>query len=132
MLRKIFLTWVLFIPIAIANGVLRETTYKYLVGDLAAHQIGTMIIVSAFVVWVYILRKDDFKLLGDSKLFAIGLSWVVMTILFEFGFGHFIDGISWEKLVADYNIFQGRVWSLMLLGQLFTPKIVKLVSNLRR
>jgi hypothetical protein len=37
-----------------------------------------------------------------------------MTIAFEFGFGHYVAGHSWSRLLADYNLANGRVWSLFL------------------
>lgn len=30
--------------------------------------------------------------------FLIGLIWLCLTIFFEFGFGHYVIGNSWEKL----------------------------------
>jgi hypothetical protein len=47
-----------------------------------------------------------------------------MTITFEFGFGHFVAGHSWAKLLADYNILQGRVWSLFLVWITVLPFVV--------
>lgn len=131
MLFKIVTTWALFIPVAIANGVTRDLLYKPVVGDLAAHQISTVIAITAFIFLVYFLRRDDFKYLTVFKLLIVGFVWVVMTVIFEFGFGHYIEKLSWERLLADYNILNGRVWSLMLLTELFTPLLVKVVSKLR-
>ena len=129
MLFKVFTTWALFIPVAIANGITRDLVYKPWVGDLAAHQISTIIAISAFITLVYFLRKSDFKDMTGLRLFIIGLVWVFMTIIFEFGFGFYVDKIPFEKLLADYNILKGRVWSLMLITELFTPIIVKVISR---
>ena len=38
-----------------------------------------------------------------------------MTVAFEFGFGHFVAGHSWQRLLGDYNLLEGRVWLLFLL-----------------
>lgn len=129
MLFKVFTTWALFIPVAIANGITRDLVYKPWVGDLAAHQISTIIAISAFITLVYFLRKSDFKDMTGLRLFIIGLVWVFMTIIFEFGFGFYVDKIPFEKLLADYNILKGRVWSLMLITELFTPITVKVISR---
>lgn len=127
MLLEIILTWLLFLPIAIFNGVIRETTYKKVVGDPAAHQISTLLAAVAFLSMVYLLRGKDFVDLDFLNLFLIGSGWMVMTVLFEFGFGHFIDKLSWEKLLSDYNILKGRVWSLFLITELITPLLVKFI-----
>ena len=122
---KSLITWALFIPVAITNGFIREVGYKPFIGELAAHQISTVIAVTVFFFMVYLLRRHDFYNLSRSKLFLIGLGWVFLTILFEFGFGHYVEKMPWSRLLADYNIFNGRVWSLMLLAELLTPLVVK-------
>src|SRR5512133_222812 len=38
--------------------------------------------------------------------FTIGGSWALLTILFEFGFGHYVVGDSWATLHA-YNLAEG-------------------------
>jgi len=53
----------------------------------------------------------------------MGACWTAMTIAFEFGFGHYIMGNSWGKLLADYNFFAGRLWVLVLLAVLAGPSI---------
>ncbi len=47
-----------------------------------------------------------------------------MTIAFEFGFGHFVAGHSWGRLLADYNLLTGHVWVLFLLWVLVVPIVV--------
>jgi uncharacterized membrane protein YhaH (DUF805 family) len=45
----------------------------------------------------------------------VGGIWVVMTIPFEFMFGHYVMEHSWSRLFYDYNLLQGRVWVLVLV-----------------
>jgi hypothetical protein len=40
---------------------------------------------------------------------------------FELLAGHYVFGNSWEKLLADYNLFRGRIWALVLIIILFAP-----------
>ena len=51
----------------------------------------------------------------------MGCGWLLFTVAFEFGFGHYVAGHSWQRLLGDYNIFDGRVWSLFLLWLLLMP-----------
>jgi apolipoprotein N-acyltransferase len=46
---------------------------------------------------------------------------LLATIAFEFGFGHFVAGHSWSKLLADYNVFNGRLWLLVLVWITIMP-----------
>lgn len=48
-----------------------------------------------------------------------------MTVVFEFGAGHYIFGHSWEKLFADYNFVRGRIWALVLVTTFFAPILVE-------
>lgn len=55
--------------------------------------------------------------------------WLGMTIIFEFGFGHYIMKNSWPKLLGDYNIFAGRVWSLFLVWITIAPYLFYAVGK---
>jgi hypothetical protein len=61
--------------------------------------------------------------------FLVGLLWVVLTVAFEFLAGHYIFGNSWETLLADYNVFRGRVWLLVLLTNLLAPLLASYGKN---
>jgi hypothetical protein len=49
--------------------------------------------------------------------------WLAMTVVFEFGFGHFIVGNPWRRLLHDYNVLQGRVWGLFVLWITVAPYV---------
>lgn len=125
---RVVLTWFLFIPIAIINGIVREKLYKQYVGDLTAHQISTVVAAAAFILLSYFMLKSEISDATIKDLFKIGLFWVLMTMFFEFWFGHFIDGVSWNKLFEDYNLFKGRLWGIFLLVIFLTPYIVKILK----
>ena len=113
-------------PIAIANGVLRNSVYQPIVGELLAHQISTIIACLLFLLLVYFLWRQELPSLSQRQLLFIGLIWVLLTILFEFAFGHYVIGHSWELLFADYNFFTGRIWLLFLLNSFFAPQTIKI------
>lgn len=116
------LWWFAFPFIGILNGVLREAAYKSIVGDLPAHQISTFTGIIIFgLIFYFIFKKWKIQSLNNAVL--IGLIWLTLTILFEFGFGHYIMGNSWEKLLHDYNITEGRIWSLFLIWITIAPFI---------
>lgn len=119
-IAKYLLVWLLLAVVAVANGIVRQSTYGKSVSDLAAHQISTItaILASGIVVWVV---NRFWPVESASQAFTIGLLWLVMTIAFEFGFGHYIAGHSWDHLLADYNILKGRVWSLFLVWIAIMP-----------
>jgi hypothetical protein len=119
---KHILWWFAFPFVGILNGVLREAAYKKFVGDLPAHQISTATGIVFFgIIFHFIFRK--WKIESTKHAILIGLIWLGLTILFEFGFGHYIMGNSWQKLLHDYNLAEGRVWGLFLVWITIAPFI---------
>jgi hypothetical protein len=131
MIVKYLFVWIVFAVVATANGIVRQITYDKIVSDLAAHQISTVIAILATgaVAW---MANQYWSIESTAQAGAIGLLWLSLTVIFEFGFGHYVVGHSWQKLLADYNIFDGRVWSLFLIWVLILPLVVfKLATRLR-
>ena len=120
MILRYCLLW-LFLPlIGILNGAVREFAYKKAVGELAAHQISTLtglILMGAFV-W-FVTRR--WPLPSARQAIGIGLIWLLLTVTFEFGFGHFVAHTPWPVLLRDYNLREGRVWGLLVLWVAITP-----------
>lgn len=127
LIRYLF-AWLLLAAVAIANGVLREYTYGKKVSELAAHQISTItaIMFMGIVVWG-LTRLWPIASAGQAWL--IGVVWLVLTIAFEFGFGHFVAGHSWSKLSTDYNLLKGRLWSLLLIWIAVMPYVFYRLAN---
>lgn len=122
-MKKIYvhiLWWFAFPFVGILNGVLREATYKKFVGDLLAHQISTATGIIFFGIIFYFIF-NNWKIESTKHAILIGLIWLGLTILFEFGFGHYIMSNPWEKLLYDYNLTEGRVWSLFLVWVTIAP-----------
>jgi hypothetical protein len=116
--------WVLLAVVAIINGSLRNYTYGKYLSDLTAHQLSCLTGFVLFALVYYIFFKFTKAEYSKLDFFLIGSMWIVMTILFEFVFGHYVIGHSWEKLFADCNIFKGRLWILILLWTWLGPLII--------
>jgi hypothetical protein len=111
---KYFAGWFALLVTAVVNGAIRDGLYKDAVGELAAHQISTATGILLFALLIrWMVRRWP---IPDAKTaWRIGLVWVGMTICFEFGFFHYVVGHPWSRLLHDYNIFDGRVWVLVLI-----------------
>ena len=128
MLTRYLLVWLLLAVVAIANGVLRQSTYGKFVSELVAHQISTLTAIFAFGAVVWSVNRF-WPIQSASQAWTIGFCWLVMTVMFEFGFGHYVAGHPWEKLLADYNLLEGRVWSLFLTWVVVLPFLVFMISR---
>jgi len=125
MSAKLFLcafgVWVIFGILAIINGVIRNKFYTPKIGEYPGHVVSTIIGICFVVVLTYLFLRFIRIDYSNLDLLLIGGFWVILTVLFEFVFGHYVIGHSWGKLLADYNILQGRLWSLFLLAELISP-----------
>ncbi len=123
--------WPVFLLTAVSLGAVREGVIAPAFGEQTAHVIGTLlfVLVMLAIQCGFVARVSES--IRPSDLWVIGLMWTVMTVCFEFGFFHFVAGVSWEKLMADYNIFAGRLWLLVLLTTLCGPRGVHLLLSQR-
>lgn len=113
------LIWLL-IAAEIIHGILRAIALVPLVGEFRSNQIGVftgsaIILVIAYLTirWIRATRRRD--------LLLVGAIWLVLTVAFEVGFGRLLVGLSWNRIVQDYNIFEGGLMPLGLLVLLFAP-----------
>lgn len=118
-------TWFLFMILAIINAGIRNGVYKPIIGDLRAHQLSTLTFIIMILIVTYLVLRFSNLHLTDSQALIMGSIWLILTICFEFLAGHYIFGNPWDKLIADYNILAGRVWSLVLLTIFLAPYVTK-------
>jgi len=116
--------WLVFVIMAILNGTFRQFILSPNLGSSIAHIISTFLIISILFGGTFIFLKILHTELDRKELMLIGVFWLILTVLFEFIFGHFVMGHPWEKLLADYNILKGRFWILVLMATLFAPIII--------
>jgi hypothetical protein len=120
---KYVVAWAPMVVIAVANGAVREAWYGRYVTELRAHQISTgsgLLLLGAYI-WVVIrLWPPE----SPTEAIVVGLIWLILTIAFEFLFGHYVAGHSWSRLFRDYNVVAGRVWTLVVVWVAVAPYVV--------
>lgn len=125
---KAFVVWLALLVSIVALGGLRDVLLAPRVGELRAHQLGTiaacaavLVVVCAFMPW----------LAPPTALHALGLGvlWVGLAVGFELGFFHFVMGVPWSRLLADYNLARGRLLLLLWLTVLLAPLLCLKASS---
>jgi hypothetical protein len=119
-MSRYILAWIPMVFIAIANGVLRQAWYGKHLGELYAHQLSSLIGALLFGAYIWMIVRY-WKPVSARQAMIIGLVWLGLTVAFEFLFGHFVMGHSWTRLLQDYNLLAGRVWSLLLVWVAVAP-----------
>jgi hypothetical protein len=119
---KYLVSWIPGIPIAIVNGLIRTSLYMQFLTELHAHQLSAVSFIVLFGIYVWFVLRW-LKLSSTQEAFRLGLTWLVLTVVFEFLFGHFVMGHPWSSLFHDYNLLAGRVWVLVLIWIAAAPSI---------
>jgi hypothetical protein len=116
---KSLAVWLSFGVVAMALGGLRDSLLTPRIGELRAHQIGTILVCAVIALIIVLSIRWLHPTL--SQAIVIGAFWVVLTVVFEFTAFHYIAGEPWERLLANYNVIKGRLWPLVLVTELVVP-----------
>lgn len=125
---KYLISWIPGIPIAIVNALLRNSLYSQFLSELRAHQLSAVSFMLLFGVYTWFILKW-LNLNSSQEALLLGLTWLILTVGFEFLFGHFVMGHPWARLLHDYNLLAGRVWILVLLWIAASPSIIYQIQH---
>jgi uncharacterized membrane protein len=117
--------------LAVANGALRELVLVPWLGDTAARQASTLTLMSLLGGYVWWLCRR-WPLPTQTAALRVGGCWVLLTVGFEFGLGHYVEDKSWAVLLADYDITAGHIWLLVPIWILIAPAVMTWLQNRRR
>jgi hypothetical protein len=109
--------------IAILNGLTRDLLLAPALGESVALPLSgvTLSLLILAVVW---FTLPLFGALGSGACLGLGLGWVLMTLAFEYLFGHFVAGKSWDAINQVFDLGGGNLFSLVLLVTLVAPWLV--------
>lgn len=124
---RAIVVWFVLLVIAVLNGTFRVAVLIPRMGDAAAHVVSTILLCAEMLVLAW-FTVPWIAIPNGARAVAIGLLWVALTLVFEFGFGHYVSHKPWSELLADYDILRGRIWPLVLVTTAVAPW---LVSRLR-
>jgi hypothetical protein len=120
---KYALAWIPMVFIAILNGAFREIVFAKRLSELPAHQLSCLTGILLFGAYTWLISLK-WPLQSTKQAMTVGFVWLILTVAFEFTFGHYVAHHSWAKLFQDYNILAGRLWVLVLLSVALLPTIV--------
>ena len=115
--------WVGAVGMGVVNGAVRDRTYGRHWGEASAHRVSTGTLIAALLPYMRWLERRA-PLPGNAAAVGVGVSWAVLTVVFEFGLGR-ARGLSWAQAAADYNLARGRLWPLVLVALAFGPVVAR-------
>src|SRR4051794_8489149 len=105
-LIRAFAVWLVLIAAEVVHGLLRALLLVPVVGDFRARQAGVftgslliLVLMFLFVRWI--------RAGSPVRLLAVGVLWLVLTVLFEFALGRLVLGLPWEQMRQDYDLPRG-------------------------
>ena len=98
----------------------REAVLLSRLGETAARAISTLLL-SAIILIVASMTIGWISTRPQLDAWRIGILWLALTIAFEFLAGHYLFRVPWHRILADYNIVNGRIWILVLIVTLLAP-----------
>lgn len=111
--------WFALLPIPVALGAVRDLWLAPAAGELRAHQAGTLAACLAmFAAISWFTRKTK---PSPAQALGMGVLWLGMALAFEFGVLGLIAGRPWERLLADYRLWEGRLLVLLWLTVVLGP-----------
>lgn len=112
--------WFLIIPIAILNGVLRESVLNKL-GNISLPLSGIILSICIFLVAYLLIPKIKNCKRKDYIIF--GIIWFILTNLFDL-LMYISEGENFLALINSYNFMSGNLWILVCITSLISPIVV--------
>ena len=117
---KLLLFWMLMAVCAMLNGILREKVLGPHFGAKVSLPLSGLSL-SAIVFIVSYIAIDFLGRETRGVYVCIGIFWVLLTLLFEYGYGRFVGGRTWSQINAVFNLRQGNLFIVVLVVTLFAP-----------
>lgn len=125
---KVLGAWLLMLIVSILNGTARDFGYGKHLSELRAHQLSTFIsiLVLGAMMWLFTSRYRPSSI---KAAWLLGMLWAGLTLAFEFLFFHYVGKHSWTELLANYNVFHGRVWVFVVLWLFSAPALFFIIRK---
>jgi hypothetical protein len=123
--------WLLIIIAEMVHGILRAIFLVPIIGEFRSNQIGVFTGSAIILVIAYVTHRF-IEARRTPEFLMVGIIWLVLTVAFEILFGRFVMGLSWERILADYNIAKGGLMPLGLVVMLLSPMIAARLHGRRQ
>jgi hypothetical protein len=128
---RALLVWLVIIVAESVHGTLRTLYLAPAIGDFPARRVGVFIgtaliflIALAFSRWIGAQTRQ--------QLLGIGLLWVVLTVMFEFGLGRGVFHYDWSRILSDYDLSRGGLMGFGLLAMFLIPLLAARIRGQSR
>jgi hypothetical protein len=121
--------WFPLVPLAILNGIMREAWLVPMLGYRFALPLSG-VSLSVLIFLFTLVVSPWFRASTKAHYAAVGKTWLLMTVLFEFLFGYYVMGESLTRMLEAYNVLKGNLWALVLVSTAASPYLAARVRRL--
>ena len=114
--------------LAIVNGAIREVGYKEKAGESTANQISVASLIALLTMYFWVLQRR-WPIQSTQEAVSVGAIWAALSVVFEFGFGHYVEGDTWADLFGAYDVTEGRLFILIPLWIAAGPTVVRAAAS---
>lgn len=121
--------WLAMVLLAILNGLMREQ----LLAPVLTTEFAVPVSGLTLSLLILLLTYFALPILGVQSprtYLAIGLFWVILTLLFEWVFGQYVMGKTRQELLVVFNLLEGNLFLLVLLTTFFAPSLTARIRKL--
>ena len=121
--------WGVILVCAVLNGAVREAILVPNLGQPFALVLSGLLLSGCIlaVSWALVPKLGE---LQSWHCLYLGLFWLCLTLVFEFGFGRLLQHRSWSELLEAYTFKNGNLWPVVLVVTLISPLLaVRLQSK---
>lgn len=120
MIWRAIVVWFAVLALAVINGGAREAWLIPRLGPgpgrvLSALSLCLLVFLVTWLTIVWIRPATA------NRALWVGVLWLVLTLAFEFGAGHYLFHKPWSVLLEDYDVSRGRIWPAVLIVVLLAP-----------
>ena len=112
--------WMILMLAETLQGLWRVKVLSIWIGDAVAREVSVfsgslviLLITFAFIGWIAARNA--------RTLLIVGVTWVALTVVYEFLLGRFAFHQTWADIASDFDLVHGRLLPIGLLLLLFSP-----------
>lgn len=120
--------WLLLVITAIINATLREKVLLAWIGKWSLPVSGISLSLLIFLVTLAVIPL--FATHEPSHYWLIGSLWLMLTLSFEFLFGHYQMGKSWQEILEIFAIQRGNLMTVVLIITFLSPYLTAQLREL--
>ena len=115
-------TWVIFVLANAGNERINEALASPGLNEYGGH-VCSVLRMLAFVIFAsYIFVSClEIRRYSQADLLFIGIVWFGLSVAFNIVHKHYFRRNTWEMVMMEYNIVEGRIRALVLLAELVAP-----------